>query len=265
MTKAVQIDLHIEEQINRVHRNNLFGQEAQYIAESCRANKLTHILDLGSWVGELAQEVLATGIALDSYHLVDGIPYYLNYARQRLTNYATVSYQECMILPRAYSRNIPETILVNPYDTLNSSSLYSEYLLSKRARLASVPMEIGPSATVNQFIDSNLSRFGSDTYVKIDLSGVDIELVASILKRQLTPGALQFTVWATDKSVYHQLVNLLLSRGYKVPLANLDIHKNFSVSVSKNHWFAVAHDIIGHQHFSTYYDQAHGVVPFLAS
>lgn len=251
----------VNQQISRVTEKSVFTEEARYIAQTCYRNNIRNILDLGCWTGVLACDVLGTGIKLDNYHLVDAVPYYLDRACELFKDIPQVTHEAVTILPPSYLGDPPKEMLIHPYDTLNTSSLYSEHFLSSRVKHTCLHVPLAESSSITQYVTDNLDRFGINTYVKIDLDGVDVELVAEIIKRGLQPGGLQFEIWNNVKDKYATLASILKTRGYMIPTAELTKHKNFSVGVSGNYWWAVGYDIIGTQYYSTYYNSDVGNEP----
>jgi hypothetical protein len=252
-----RLELLLEDQIVRVSFNEVFVEEARYIKRTCLANDLVKVVDFGSWCGILAQEVFDTGLVLENYHLVDAVPYYMNRAVSLLHN-RPITHETVTLLPPSYDRPAPEFMLVHPYDTLNTSSLYSELFLREYVKRSSIQVPLARSRGVVDYIHSNLDKFGPDSYVKIDLDGVDIEFVAEILKAELQPGAIHFEVWNNMRPGYAKLAEALAQRGYCVPTADLNQHRNYSVGVSRNYWWAVGYDVAAGQYNFTYYDQDHG-------
>ena len=251
-----RLELLLNEQIDRVIANRVFAEEARYIQKTCLANNIRKVVDFGSWCGILAKEVFDTGIVLDNYHLVDAVPYYMDKAREILQDRPITS-ETVTLLPPSYALSAPTTMLVHPYDTLNTSSLYSELFMRPYALKSVVNVPLAESQGVREYIYANLDKFGPDCYVKIDLDGADIEFVAEILRAKLAPGAIHFEVWNNMRTGYAKIAEVLKQRGYCVPTADLNQHKNYSVGISKNYWWAVGYDVAAGQYNFTYYDQDH--------
>jgi hypothetical protein len=252
-----RLQILVDEQIRRVSVNNVFTQEASYIHRVCERKNIRRITDFGSWCGVLAQEVFNTGIVLDNYHLVDAVPYYMDRALHLLDN-RPITYETVTLIPPSYKQPLPASMLVHPYDTLNTSSIYSPLFLKDFVKRSAVQIPVARTQSLKEYIENNRDKFTPDTYVKIDLDGVDIEFVAEILRSGLEPGAVQFEVWATARPVCEQIMKILANLGYSIPRADLNVHKNYSVAVSKNYWWAVGYDNAAGQINFTYYDQDHG-------
>jgi hypothetical protein len=252
------IRLSIQEQIDRVQANNVFLEESRYIKQTCLLLGCDNIIDFGSWCGVLAENILSQDIELQNYHLVDCVPLYMDIALDRLANYdQSITYELVTLLPKT-TINLPQDILVNREDTLNTSSIYSQYFVKQSVKSDDYRVPIADPVIVDSYIRDNLGRFTDKTYVKIDLDGVDLPLVDSILDNQLTPGAIHFEVWHPFKHRSTKLFERLGKLGYSIPLADLTWHKNFSVSVGRSYWWAVGYDIIDGKYVYTYYDQDHG-------
>lgn len=248
----------VDAQIFRVTTNKVFTEEANYIKKTCEHSDLNKIIDFGCWTGILASEVFATGLKLDNYHLIDAVPFYMNIALS-LNKGQPVTNELVTLLPPSYKGAPPTSMLVHPYDTLNSSSIYSGYFLKDSVKEANVRVPLSASATIVDYIKKNAERLGSkDTYVKVDLDGCDIEMMAELIKNNVAPGAVQFEVWNTFKSGYTRVCTALASMGYKIPTANLHIHQTFSVGMSRDYWWAVGYDNLGTNYQCTYYDLDHG-------
>jgi hypothetical protein len=231
----------INTQIYRLATNGVYKQEANEIAKTCIANNLAKIVDFGCWAGLLASEVFDTGIQLKNYHLIDAIPMYIGMAKTVLDD-RPVSFQEALLVPESFKGSAPRSILIHPYDTLNSTSIYSDKFLSEKIKSIGVTVPTAKSTLVDDFVINNPGLFDSDSYVKIDIDGVDLALVTSILKHGHMPGAIQLEVWNTFKSGYAKIANHLAELGYMCPTINLNVHQNFSVGVSKTRWWAVGYD-----------------------
>jgi hypothetical protein len=152
-------------------------------------------------------------------------------------------------------------MLIHPYDTLNSSSIYSGYFLKEEVKKANIRLPLAKSMPLTDYVKNNPRKLGSDSYVKVDLDGVDIEMVAAILKAGITPGAIQFEVWNSFKGGYTRIARAFEDLGYKIPTANLHVHQTFTVGISKEYWWAVGYDNPAGTYVSTYYDMDHGEVP----
>jgi hypothetical protein len=254
----------VDAQIFRVISNKVFSEEANYVKETCERNGIKKVLDMGCWTGILAREVFDTGVKLDNYHLIDAVPFYMNKALEILEG-EPVTHELITLLPPSYKAVPPTSMLVHPYDTLNSSSIYSGLFLKEAVKEANVRLPLAKSQQIPDYIKNNADRFGSDTYVKVDLDGVDIEMIAEIIKAGLKPGAVHFEVWNSFKGGYTKIAKAFESLGYKIPTANLHIHQTFSVGISKNYWWAVGYDNLGTKYNCTYYDMEHGEVPVSVS
>lgn len=250
----------VDAQIFRVISNKVFVEEANYIKQTCERNDIKNIVDFGCWTGILASEIFDTGVELNNYHLVDAVSFYMNKALELLAD-KPVTHELLTLLPPSYKGAPPTSMLVHPYDTLNSSSIYSGYFLKEEIKQANVRLPLAKSMTITDYIKNNKDRFGADTYVKVDLDGVDIEMLAEILRAGLTPGAVQFEVWNSFKGGYTKVSKAFEAMGYKIPTANLHIHQSFSVGISRNYWWAVGYDNVGTHFNCTYYDMEHGEVP----
>lgn len=259
-TQLVTLTAAIDAQIVRVMENQVFKEEARYIQRTCEKNNLKRVTDLGAWTGVLAKEVFDTGIELENYHMVDAVAIYLERAQALLQNFP-VSEELVTLLPRGYVGRAPKTMLVNAYDTVNTSSIYSEHFVSNQVKHANYQVDLAESVQVADYVKNNPSRFAPNTYVKIDLDGVDINLVEEILQQGYEPGAIHFEVWHVFKPGYARVSKQLKALGYKMPTADLDMHKNYSVGVSKNYFWAVGYDVNNGKLSYTYYDTDHGDYP----
>lgn len=240
-------------QIFRLITNKTFVEEAEYIKKTCEKNNLTNIVDFGCWTGVLASEVFNTGLNISNYHMIDAVPYYVNIAKYMLSDKPITT--ECVtLIPSNYKSEFPKSILVHPYDTLNSSSIYSQYFLNEQIKKANVTVPVSNCQLVEDFVDNNKQRFSEDSYIKIDLDGVDIELVKQILSKNLKPGAIQFEVWNSFKGGLTKISQYMSKLGYKVPTVNLHMHQTLAVCCAKNYWWAVGYDNVMISPEITYYD-----------
>lgn len=240
-------------QIMRLITNKIFVREADYIKKTCEKNNLSRIVDFGCWTGVLASEIFNTDIKIDNYHLIDASPFYINCAKTMLDGKPITS--ECVtLIPPSFKQPNPTSMLVHPYDTLNSSSIYSRFFLSEEVKNANVTVPISNPTPLNDFLKSNKNLFSDSCYVKIDLDGVDIELVRGIFEHCYLPGAIQFEVWHSFKGGASKLFEIFKMNGYKVPNVNLNIHQNYSVGLSRDFWWAVGYDNVSTKPEATYYD-----------
>jgi len=248
----------VDAQIFRVITNKIFTEEANYIKKTCERNDIKNVIDFGCWTGILASEVFNTGLKLDNYHLVDAVPFYMNKALSLLEG-KPVTHELVTLLPPSYKGVPPTSMLIHPYDTLNSSSIYSGYFLKDAVKQANVKVPLAPSKAITDYVKEHAGRLGSkDTYVKVDLDGCDIEMIAELIKNDVLPGAIELEVWNTFKTGYTRASLALADKGYKIPTANLHIHQTFSVCVSRDYWWAVGYDNLGSNYQYTYYDMDHG-------
>ena len=251
----------VDAQIFRVITNKVFTEEANYIKKTCERNNIKNVIDFGCWTGILASEVFNTGLKLDNYHLIDAVPFYMNKALA-LNKDNPVTHELVTLLPPSYKGATPTSMLIHPYDTLNSSSIYSSYFLKDSVKQANVKVPLAASAMITDYVKKNAERLGNkDTYVKVDLDGCDIEMISELIKNNVLPGAIEFEVWNTFKSGYSKACIALENLGYKIPTPNLHIHQTFSVGVSRAYWWAVGYDNLGTSYQCTYYDMDHGDSP----
>jgi hypothetical protein len=240
----------------------IFNREAQLIKKACELNDLFNIVDIGCWTGVLAAEIFNTGLIIKNYHLVDAVPYYMQRALIALEGKPVTS-ELVTLLPMSYKQEPPTSFLIHPYDTLNTSSIYSSYFLHEEIKQANVKLPLAPSSYVDKYVSDNISRFNNDTYVKIDIDGVDQGLVFQMLKNKVQPGALQFESWNQFKSDSEKLLSSYKNYfGYKIPDFSLNHHQAYTVCISKNYWWAVGYDNLMIKPQATYYDLEHGIKPF---
>ena len=242
----------IDAQIFRVINNKVFDTEAEYIVTLAKLEKATAVVDFGSWVGVLASEVLKRWPELSHYQLIDAVPYYITKAKAMLMR-DNIPSIEVTLIPDDFKGEHPTTMLISAYDTLNSSSIYSKHFLSANVKTANVTMKLAPVSTVGAFVKENGSLFLENNYVKIDLDGVDIDLVNSIIDAGYTPAVIQFEVWNSFKPVYEKLKERMTALGYVFPDIVIEKHQHFSVAVSRHNWWAVGYDNVTISPQSYYY------------
>jgi hypothetical protein len=251
----------VDAQIFRVITNKVFAEEANYIKKTCERNDIKNVIDFGCWTGILASEVFATGLKLDNYHLVDAVPFYMNKA-VALNEKNPITHELVTLIPPSFKGTPPTSMLIHPYDTLNSSSIYSGYFLKDAVKQANVRVPLAASMNITDYVQKNSKLLASDNcYVKVDLDGCDIEMISELIKNNVFPGAIEFEVWNTFKSGYTKASIALAAQGYKIPTPNLHIHQTFSVGISRNYWWAVGYDNLGTNYQCTYYDMDHGDSP----
>lgn len=242
----------IDAQIFRVINNKVFDSEAEHMVTLAKLENATAIVDFGCWVGVLASEVLKRWPELSSYHLIDAVPYYISKAKDMLMRDDMPS-TEITLIPDTYKEAPPTTMLVHPYDTLNSSSIYSKHFLDEKIKSANVTVSLAPAKKVSEFVKSNSNLFSTNNYVKIDLDGVDMNLVNAVIDAGNQPAVIHFEVWNAFKPAYDKLKDRLTALGYVFPDMNIKIHQHFSVAVSKHHWWAVGYDNVTLSPQSYYY------------
>jgi hypothetical protein len=236
-----KLDALVDAQIFRVINNNVFDTEAEYIVTLAKLENATAVIDFGCWVGVLASEVRKRWPELPHYQLIDAVPYYIKKAKTILMQDDIPSI-EVTLIPDDFNGEVPTTMLISSYDTLNSSSIYSKDFLNASTKTANVTMKLAPVNTVGEFVKDNDSLFSKNNYVKIDLDGVDIDLVNSIINANFSPAVVQFEVWNSYKPAYEKLKERMSASGYLFPNIAIEKHQHFSVAVGKHHWWAVGYD-----------------------
>jgi hypothetical protein len=230
----------LDAQIFRVINNKVFEEEAEHMIALAKLENANAIVDFGCWVGVLANEVLKRWPDT-SYHLVDAVPLYISKAKAMLMR-DDIPTTEVTLIPDNYKGDPPTTMLVHPYDTLNSSSIYSKHFLGEQVKAANVTVPVAPVKKVSEFVRSNKDLFETNNYIKIDLDGVDMDLVNAIIDAGYQPSVIHFEVWNAFKPAYDKLKERLSKLGYVFPDMNLKIYQHFSISVSKHHWWAVGYE-----------------------
>ena len=242
----------VDAQIFRVMNNKVFDEEAENIVSIAKLENATEVIDFGCWVGILANEVLKRWPELTTYHMIDAVPYYINKAKELLQR-TDLPCTEVTLIPNEFKGVIPTSILVHPYDTLNSSSIYSSYFLDEKIKAANVTMPCAPVKRVTEFVQANPQLFAGNQYVKLDLDGVDMDLVNSFIDQGHRPAVIQFEVWNAFKPGYDKLKEKLTKLGYMFPDVNIKVHQHFSVAVGKHNWWAVGYDNVTISPQSYYY------------
>lgn len=226
----------LKAQHERVKTSGVFKQEAAYISQLAAKTNATKLADFGCWTGLLAAEVFTAWPTIEQYYGVEAVPLFVKFAKRVLAGKPT-KFIEATLVPRLL--NLPEvtSMKVNPYDTLNTSSI----LAKKPTNVELIDIPVAPNTYITPFVQRYPELFDNDVYVKIDLDGADIALVETILAARRTPAVIQFEVW---KLFYErgmpEAIRLLEEAGYNWP-ATLDpkAYTHFSVALTRGSgwWF----------------------------
>lgn len=223
-------------QNERVKLGQVFKQEAEMIVGLAKKVSALTITDLGCWTGLLASEIFALWPELKNYHAVDAVPMFIEFAKKQLEG-KPVDFTGVTLVPRL--ANLPEvaSIKVSPFDTLNTASIYTGRVPSKQVL---IELPVFSNSYITPFVTDHREFFSDDSYVKIDLDGVDIAVVETILAQDLHPCVIQFEVWKMfyDKGLA-SLRPELEKYGYVWPDIDYTVYKHFSIALTRGSgwWF----------------------------
>ena len=223
-------------QNERVKLGAIFRKEAELITALAKKTGAIAVSDFGCWTGILAVEIFKAWPELKTYRAVEAVPLFVEFAKDQLKDHP-VEFIGATLVPRLL--NLPEVthLSVNPFDTLNTASIFT----TKKMVDMLVKIPVYPNTSITPFVQTHPELFKDDVYVKIDLDGVDIATVETVLSQKQSPAVIQFEVWKYfyDKGL-PDLIDSLNADGYRWP-SDLDYKKytHFSIALSRGHgwWF----------------------------
>jgi FkbM family methyltransferase len=195
--------------------NHRFDMEAGVIGAMIAELGLTTYIDLGCWYGYLLRKVLAR-CSPTQVVAVEAIPGIMEFARGFVPE-PRVQWINAAMIPASMAGTYGG-VRVHPWDTSRSGLLAEEGTLIPDV----------PSCT----IDSLLSGLGSDgvqgAYLKIDLEGIDDQIVVDLLDAGHRPAVIHFEVLPKDFQGSAAPAALRCA-GYHVPaLQKLGVHSLYS-------------------------------------
>lgn len=190
--------------------------ESEVITKFIRSLGLTHYIDVGCWYGFLLRNVLAR-CSPERVIAVEAVPEFAEYARRSLEDPSRVEFRRAVLAP--YGR-AEHPFRIHDQDTSKSGLGATEGEIMNDAEPVSLLSVLG-DLTKEEIAAS---------YLKLDLEGIDEQVVAEILESGWRPGAIEFEIIGRD---YRDggTVGRLEAAGYKVP--RLDgTHPYWSVTCS---------------------------------
>lgn len=228
-------------QYERCKLGQIFTPEAQHIAKLAGLAKAKTVTDMGCWVGLLAEEVFKEMPKLQKYYAVDAVPLFIEVAKEKLKG-KPVEFIAKTLVPRLGKIQEVPVMNIVPFDTLNTSSIYTGRTIKTDAKFTALPA--AENTFITPFVQEHADTlFAPSSYVKIDLDGVDLALVDTILSNDCKPAVIQFECWKFYyKRGLGQLIAKLKAAGYAWPDDfKPEDYNHFSMAVGKKHWWAVGY------------------------
>lgn len=206
--------------------------EAEVIVSAMKENNLTTYVDVGCWAGTLAKDVLKRHETCNAI-LIDGCGIFLDILRDNLTEEESkrTAIIECAIVPTEYSG---ETIFRIPYESTGSSSIVN----SNKKYLEQ--FEYKPTQVLTLAYLLAILRLDENIFLKLDIEGLDIDIIQNMFSRGFKPKGLHFEVH--DENDYQRLLVNYLNKMkpsmfgatiYKYPLFLSKGHQFYSVSLNE--------------------------------
>lgn len=176
--------------------------ESEVIAKFIRSLALTHYIDVGCWYGFLLRNVLARCSPLRVI-AVEAVPEFAEYARRSLEDPTRVEFRRAVLAPYGHAE---QPFRIHGQDTSKSGIGASDGEIMNDAEPVSL------LTVLNDLTREELAA----SYLKLDLEGIDEQVVAEILESGWRPGAIEFEIIGRD---YRdpQTIKRLENAGYKVP------------------------------------------------
>lgn len=168
------------------HRIGVFEHEVEEIVR--RLTPASTFVDVGCWTGVLAYQVLEQ-VTPTAYLGVDAGLWYVELAREILPDWCR--FRSFYLLPdSAVDLNRIDKLYFTLADPLNTSGFYTRRVFAQD-RLAAMPVgktmrPVDFAAYLQQNLD--LAR----TYLKVDIEGVDQDLVRALVRSEVVPQVLHF-------------------------------------------------------------------------
>lgn len=177
----------------RAHRDYFLANKVQVFQEEARqiVQRLgpdSTFVDLGCWTGVLAHHVLEA-VTPAAYVGIDAGRWYIDVAREILP--AWCKFRSFYLLPDAAADLARvDKLYFTLEDPLNTSGFYIRRVIAQD-RLAAMP--VGKTVRPVDFAHYLRDNFAVDKlYLKMDIEGIDPELVLALTRTQLIPQVLHF-------------------------------------------------------------------------
>lgn len=192
--------------------------EANVIATVLRASEISVYADLGCWFGFLLGSVLSR-CTVSRAVAIDGVPAFLRYAGSTIPH-DNVEFLNAIIIPRGSNPNTTE-YRVDPSDSSKAGVQASNGPLVEGVPIMTVE-DLAEFPTIREALNAG--------YVKIDLEGIDLDIVCDIVELGFRPRAIHFEVVRRNLDQLPDVLDLVGAAGYEVPRSPLlGDHRFYSV------------------------------------
>lgn len=185
----------------------VYLNEARMIARTYKAAGCTEIIDLGCSTGVLGLRMIQQTNP-SRYVAIDANPYCVDHANMLLE-------QEVPKTPKEFHKYTIMPSYIDP-NTKVRGAIQSLIHTSSLFTVSDQTIEFDTPAL---HVDNVVNYIRPTSFVKIDVEGVDLDIVVSFLNQNLLPPAFQFEVQESqlnDVSIVN-ILRELRDRGYKVP------------------------------------------------
>lgn len=191
----------------------------KYRLECCQS-----FVEIGCWFGVLSWH-LRQKIQPTTHLCVDGVPSFLDIAKQTLESYKDIEFDNRLLVPDNTTNSI-QSIVTKLSETARWTSLFTKF------RDGFDRIETGPNMHFNQFIDKIKDLPG--LYLKTDIDGLDCFFIGQLIKA-FQPNVLDFEVWpGLMRTEFPKLRENLISNGYQVPELKAKVDTVYLVQCGKN-------------------------------
>jgi FkbM family methyltransferase len=209
--------------------------ESEIISQQIRKHKISTYIDIGCWYGFLLKNVMLKNMNINTI-AIDAIPAFTKIAKSNCPS-KKASFFTYAIVPSSTYEN--EDFNLNLSDSSKSGFESAGFRIPGLRRI-----------TLSDWIAEECSiNVINNSYLKIDLEGLDFNILRSTLSKDVHPIVIHFEVVNRRKFEYPNISSFLKLLGYKIMALPSNEHAFYSVICSKSECI-----IIGFRPFKCYPD-----------
>ena len=204
------ITLH-QEIINREYEKVLLDKEISeyFYLESVQISnfinkyKIPYYFDIGCWYGILLNYVLEQNTSVQAI-AIDAVKSFIDISQVNCYDLNRSNFYNFAIVPESLEDNTP--FLLNTIDTSKSGFDTIGY-----------PVRNTKSIKLKEFIDfPNMRYMLNNSYLKLDLEGIDFEILKDIFSNFLKPKAIHFEVLKRTRNNLDEILKIIQTEGYSI-------------------------------------------------